>query len=301
MKTESYQHPGHDAAAEPEFPVVAEQSRYWVEHRGHAFELWRGPMTIGRAADCTLVLDDGLVSRRHARLAMEQGAIFVEDLRSSNGVFVNGERVMGRRELMPGDQLTIGKQQIVVRGPGASERPKASSGRRVLAETLHSADPLALERVGLEPDTSAAGNRGAQALELLAGVANKTLALGRGDEAEKMLEGQLEKVAASVRAGEELDAQTAERAVGLAVRLAAVTGKGAWIDYAFQLYGALARPLPASVIDQLYEVTRKVANVSLPILREYVATLRSGQAKLGPAEKFLFQRIEGLERLVASK
>jgi len=292
---------GHQAKDESVVEASGGDSRYWLEYQGHVFELWHGPITIGRASDCNLILDDGLVSRRHAHVRVETGKVIVEDLESSNGVFVNGERVSGQRELGAGDQLTIGKQQIIVRGALTSQRPKPRAGRRILAETLHSTDPLVLEEMGLEPETVAPGSRGGEALELLAGVADKILALGRGEEAEKMLGGQLNKVVVAARLGHALEPPVVQRAAGLAVRLAAVTGKGVWVDYTFELYACLKRPLPAEIIDQLYEVARKVSSVSLSTLRDYVATLRSDQARFGPAEKFLFQRIEGLERLVASK
>ena len=46
---------------------------------------------------------------------------------------------------------------------------------------------------------------------------------------------------------------------------------------------------------------RNVSALNLPELRGYVADLRANQEKLGPAERFLVQRIEGLERLAATK
>jgi hypothetical protein len=51
------------------------------------------------------------------------------------------------------------------------------------------------------------------------------------------------------------------------------------------------------VVDELYTAMRKVNGVDLVRLRGYLASLRAKQATLGPAERFLVQRIEGLERL----
>ena len=301
VTTDQNHNKGLEAEVESGQDPVGSEPRYWIEYQGHSFELWHGPVTIGRASDCNLVLDDGLVSRRHAQLSLDGGRVLVEDLGSSNGVFVNGDRITGPRELAVSDELTIGKQLMLVRGPVRSLVPKARANRRMLAETMHSTDPLLLGDIAIEPEAVVGDTRGAEALELLAGVADKVLALGRGEEAEKMLGGQLEKVRLAARARQELDPQLMERAAGLAVRLASVTGKGAWVDYVFELYCYLKRPLPAQIVDLLYEVARKVSAVSLPVLRDYVATLRAGQAQFGPAEKFLFQRLEGLERLVASK
>ena len=88
-------------------------------------------------------------------------------------------------------------------------------------------------------------------------------------------------------------------AARFAAKLATATAKGAWADYVIELYHAQGRPCPAPVVDELYNAFRKVNAIDLGRLRGYVAHLREKQATLGPAERFLFQRIEGLERLAA--
>ena len=62
-------------------------------------------------------LNERNVSRRHARLVRERDIVFAEDLDSYNGLFVNGGRVAGRRELHTGDVIRIGDFQLgVARG-----------------------------------------------------------------------------------------------------------------------------------------------------------------------------------------
>jgi len=58
---------------------------------------------------------DGYASGRHARFAHGQDGDVVEDLRSTNGTFVNGDRVSGRRVLRSGDVVTIGQTQLEYR------------------------------------------------------------------------------------------------------------------------------------------------------------------------------------------
>jgi hypothetical protein len=65
------------------------------------------PVTIGRMADCGVVLTDENVSRRHAEVRRLGGAIMVVDLGSTNGTKVNGAGVRERR-LDDGDQITVG-------------------------------------------------------------------------------------------------------------------------------------------------------------------------------------------------
>ncbi|MBI5070983.1 MAG: DUF4388 domain-containing protein [Deltaproteobacteria bacterium] len=66
-----------------------------------------GELTIGRVPEVDLSLPDELTSRRHARIAWEGEVPVVEDLGSTNGTFVNGERVK-RRRLQDGDRILIG-------------------------------------------------------------------------------------------------------------------------------------------------------------------------------------------------
>jgi two-component system cell cycle response regulator len=63
---------------------------------------------IGRTPDNDLRIDEDFISRRHAVILASAESVIVEDLNSTNGVFVNGVQVT-RRELREGDLLTIGK------------------------------------------------------------------------------------------------------------------------------------------------------------------------------------------------
>jgi predicted component of type VI protein secretion system len=66
------------------------------------------PVVIGRDQDADLVIDDVQASRRHSRLEPSPHGVTVEDLRSTNGTFVNGHQLHGRVELGPDDELMIG-------------------------------------------------------------------------------------------------------------------------------------------------------------------------------------------------
>ena len=67
-----------------------------------------GDATIGRRSACDVVLKDDSVSGQHARLRRRGGRWEIEDLRSTNGTFVNGERVDGAAPLRPGDVIAVG-------------------------------------------------------------------------------------------------------------------------------------------------------------------------------------------------
>ncbi len=79
-----------------------------------------GEIVIGRSSELDMVLVEDMVSRRHAKIFVEGGDIFLEDLGSTNGSFVNGEKVV-RTKLAEGDRILIGTSIIkVVASDGAS-------------------------------------------------------------------------------------------------------------------------------------------------------------------------------------
>ena len=73
-----------------------------------------GVRTVGRATGADFIVDAALVSRVHCRLtALPDGELEVRDLDSTNGTFVNGERV-DRARLADGDRLQVGRLELVV-------------------------------------------------------------------------------------------------------------------------------------------------------------------------------------------
>jgi pSer/pThr/pTyr-binding forkhead associated (FHA) protein len=67
-----------------------------------------GGAIIGRASRCDVHLDDPLVSRRHARVMSFDVGMAIEDLGSSNGLYVNGRPAPGVTALHPGDVVQLG-------------------------------------------------------------------------------------------------------------------------------------------------------------------------------------------------
>lgn len=153
----------------------------------------------------------------------------------------------------------------------------------------------------LEGDAEPSMVRRADQFKLLGGVAEKAFALGRAAEAERLLASALAEVIEASRAGRMLPATLVDQAARYSAKLATATGKGGWADYVVELYLAQERLCPAPVIDELYNAMRKITAVDLQTLRAYLAALRQASARFGPAERFLLQRLEGLERIAALK
>jgi pSer/pThr/pTyr-binding forkhead associated (FHA) protein len=89
------------------------------------------PKSIGREEGNGIRIPEGTVSRRHCELSLdeEEDALIVRDLNSSNGTFVNGERV-SNTELSPGDLLAVGPAVFVVRMDGFPEQIDAEQAYR---------------------------------------------------------------------------------------------------------------------------------------------------------------------------
>ena len=71
------------------------------------------PVTIGRALDSDIQIDNLAVSHHHARVYADQGQLMVEDLDSANGVYLNSNRVK-KEPLRSGDTILVGKHAIIV-------------------------------------------------------------------------------------------------------------------------------------------------------------------------------------------
>ena len=279
--------------------------RFRLRYLHHDLELSEGQFAVGRNASCQLSLDDPLVSRRHALLTVSDGGVTIEDLQSRNGVIVNGQKISGRVGLSAGDRILIGAQELTLLQGREAGRETASAGigkrtmPKIPTANDRSSAPPPLEMPSSSDDPEPSMIRRADAFNLLGSVAEKALAMGRADEAERLLASALADVIEASRAGKRMSPALVDMAARFSAKLATSTAKGAWADYVIELYAEQGRPCPAPVIDELYNAFRRVNAIDLPRLRAFIATMRDKLPSYGPADRFLFQRIEGLERLAA--
>jgi pSer/pThr/pTyr-binding forkhead associated (FHA) protein len=88
---------------------------------GNVTDLSQPTVLVGRGKDCTVVLNDVSVSRIHSKITQDQdGRIFLEDLRSSNGTYVNDRRI-DQQELQHGDRIRFGSVAFSVQVEGMPE------------------------------------------------------------------------------------------------------------------------------------------------------------------------------------
>jgi DNA-binding response OmpR family regulator len=81
-------------------------------NEGERFVLEECPCTIGRDAECHLALDAAGISRLHARIDRSYGQYTITDEGSTNGTFVNGERVQGEMLLTDGDEIQFASSVV---------------------------------------------------------------------------------------------------------------------------------------------------------------------------------------------
>src|ERR1044072_1747646 len=84
------------------------------KYKGRELPLHDGQeIIVGRVGEVDVILAEDMVSRRHARIAVESDQVLIEDLESTNGTFVNGEKIR-RAVLKEGDRILIGTNILKV-------------------------------------------------------------------------------------------------------------------------------------------------------------------------------------------
>ena len=98
------------------------------KHKGRSLELTGdGRYSVGRRA-CDIDLTDDTVSSRHARLSSDGHRWFLEELCSTNGTFINENRIRSKESLSPGDRIRLG--QAIIKVHEAPSNGQSGSGRR---------------------------------------------------------------------------------------------------------------------------------------------------------------------------
>jgi predicted component of type VI protein secretion system len=288
-------------------------SSFCLRYRAIDVGLEAGELVVGREEGCGLVVDDALVSRQHARFRVTVEGVEVEDLGSRNGVHVNGTRVTAPTRLDLGDAVRIGSQVLVLARSGGRQR-----GSRPLTSEMTTcarcggvapatATTCPTCHVSLHPEAGTEESAPPQpaphpvrsSFRTLSALADKALGFGRGDEAERILASALDGVLQEAASGAPPSDDGVREAVSYALKLAEA-GVRPRLDYVFQLYTVLGRMMSADEVEHLYRVTTAGKYTNARNIRSYLDSLRPQAGSLGANERFLLQRLEGLERRVRS-
>jgi DNA-binding winged helix-turn-helix (wHTH) protein len=127
-----YRFSGEARERKPSGPPLA--NRLLLDRDGEEIALEPGENLLGRDATASVLIDDGTVSRRHARITIRDGKAAIEDLGSKNGTFLNGTRLgTGPLPLAGGDQIQVGSVFLTfqVLSPDKSTQTLRGSGRHL--------------------------------------------------------------------------------------------------------------------------------------------------------------------------
>lgn len=247
-------------------------------------ELVRGALIIGRSSTANIRLEDPLVSREHARLAvLPDGSVSVEDLHSTNGIFVNGTRITrATHTLHDGDRVLVGTTELSVFA--ARSRPTDDPTPR--------APRVSLRPVPREPLPS---TDRADAIDVIGKLAIRHACNGNVAEGVRILSSHLNKVLLGATAGLPVPDRLLERATEFGLQLFEWTSNVAWFDYAIELHLAAQRaPSEASLTSLEKTAGRGRVAFDRTLLRYLVEKLEAKTATLTEEER---ARVERLARL----
>lgn len=99
-----------------------ESSPYLIDESGQEHALENNPTRIGRGVENEIVIVSKLSSREHALIRREGRRTFLEDMGSTNGTFLNGERIQAAVDLRDGDELLVGGLRFTFHDPDMTSR-----------------------------------------------------------------------------------------------------------------------------------------------------------------------------------
>ena len=261
-------------------------ARYRLRFVLQEFDLPRGVTLIGRSVDCQLTIEDPLVSRKHARIAVSDSGAHIEDLGSRNGVRVNGTPIRQATLLRSGDRVRIGTQDLVFSRVDETGRAHArTTGQLRLCANCRQPYPRemlacpsceATEQMDDETLTaSGSGNSHQWTMQLFVEALERALRLGRVDDAERLLRRATLQIDELVASGGTIeDGALGALAVQAAVTTSA-TGDPAWAVWALEIYGRCGRIPSMRVVERLRDITEMH-----PAVREAISVLAARLSSL---------------------
>ncbi|MEM7217611.1 MAG: FHA domain-containing protein [Pseudomonadota bacterium] len=108
---------------------IAEEPIWHAHYKGEKIRI-RGALTIGRSPRAGISFNNSHISREHARLFVSAGLLWLTDLNSSNGTFVNGKRLCGGCRLFHGDELAFDQivMQVIAQGQDLTPMRERAAG-----------------------------------------------------------------------------------------------------------------------------------------------------------------------------
>jgi hypothetical protein len=236
--------------------------RYRLRFVLQELDLPQGGTIIGRSLDCHLTLEDPLVSRRHARIVVDDSGARIEDMGSRNGVRVNGAVIRDPVSLRNGDRVRIGTQDFVFCcvDPAGNTHSRTTGQLRLCAncrlpyprELLACPSCEATEQT--DDDTLTGSDRVTAHvwnLQLMIESLERALRMARIEDAERIVQRAIVQAEEVIGAGSSLDAETLGGLSVQAVAMSLASGDPAWAHWVLDIHGRTGRIPPIDVTEQL--------------------------------------------------
>ncbi len=265
-----------------------------------------GPeIILGRSPDCHITIEDPLISRRHARIALRDDRAFISDLESRNGVKVNARPIDGEVELKDGDRVRLGTQELLFTVASRRERTARPTGYMRVCHACTTPYPEGSATCphcgapALEEEDTVSGMmiepRRNWTFQLLGEVIERALSTSRAAEADRLMRRAAKEVDDRLAAGDRLEPEHVAMIGSFAVRLARLVGGGEWVAWALTLHKRQGRMLSDDVIDRLEELDLTAFPDVPQVLGTYVTWFKT-QPPAGPSHDL--SRLARLEQIL---
>ncbi len=251
-------------------------SRFRLRFHLQEIDLRPGVTTLGRSEECELTIEDPLVSRRHAQIAVDGDDVRLIDLGSRNGVRLNGRPVTGSVKLEDGDRVRIGTQDLVfsrvASRAGSSSLNRTTGVLRLCARCKlpFARETTACPHCGTREQTDEDTLSGAFGLEsqhswsvqLLLDAIDKALGMGRFVDADRMLRRATGLFEDRLAEGGEVEAAQLTRTSLVAAAIADALDDASWAGWVIGFYGRAGLEVPSNVSARFAAKKPKAAAVS---------------------------------------
>lgn len=260
------------------------------------YELAQGSLTVGRSEGADIVIDDPLVSRLHARVALRDGAVVIEDMGSTNGVYLDGVRLPATPQpLREGDRVLIGTHELSFFS-AASVRPFRMRAEEEATPRVR--PPVTASNVRPTIENIPPTDR-ADVGELVARLAERFNRAGNSAEATRVLSGHLHRVLWGVTTGAVAGLPNLiDEASRQAMQVFSWTQNPAWIDYVFELHLAAGSVTSEDTLVALESaaLTEKGRAFDAGLLQAYIGALQAKVDGLNLMQQARLLRLHILQR-----
>lgn len=117
--------------------------------------LLSGEMLVGREVECDIQLAYQQISRYHAKIYVSANGVFVEDLKSSNGTYINGRKIRSRTAVSLGDQLAFDDMsfRVTTARPGKADQTEVATSQNLSIESVADINRISADKLKPAPET----------------------------------------------------------------------------------------------------------------------------------------------------